>query len=288
MKRCIFAILVLLTAVAARATTCLDAVRYIDMGTNTFIQVYDAYVDSTYDYWSENGEYISSKYEYKNGLISKLSRDDFGEYYSFQFTFVDDESSLTGVGEELFYQKNKYGDTTFVVLKMFENGKETVFTQTKFTSTAMTVYDKEYKEKKCESGSCYIEINTSLYVSNDTLYDVVVQLFEDGSVDTTELDIYILDSQNSLKCTRWRYDYDRREFIENSKYEITENDGGFVLTSTRLHDEFLQKYFMRYVEGYSPSSIRHRLFKTSVPNKMFMRDLKGRKQNKLQPYRVIF
>ena len=46
MNRFASAIFVLTVAAAAYATTCLDAYRYADMGVHSYIQVYDAYVDS--------------------------------------------------------------------------------------------------------------------------------------------------------------------------------------------------------------------------------------------------
>ncbi|MBS7391373.1 MAG: hypothetical protein KIG51_04660, partial [Fibrobacter sp.] len=61
MNRFASAIFVLTVAAAAYATTCLDAYRYADMGVHSYIQVYDAYVDSSYQYWADD-DFVMSKY----------------------------------------------------------------------------------------------------------------------------------------------------------------------------------------------------------------------------------
>lgn len=292
MHRFASAIFVLTVAAAAYATTCLDAYRYADMGVHSYIQVYDAYVDSSYQYWADD-DFVMSKYEYENGAISKITRNDSGKEVAQQINIFNDDSKLSGTGEEYYYQKSINGDTISVLFKIFEDGKEIVFYEAKYFSSGMTLYEKEYSEKYCEEGSCYSELNVYTYISNDTLYDIVVQSYEDGYLDTTQHEIVILDSQDPLKCSEWYYDDEDREFYEHTKIEVIDDEGGFVVVSTRLHDGYLRKDFMRYVDGKVPengetTSVKRRFISKPSSNKMFMRDLKGRKQNKRVPYHVIF
>ena len=180
-----------------------------------------------------------------------------------------------------------------VLFKIFEDGKEIVYDLGKYFTSGSISYSKEYREKYCEEGSCYSELNVYTYISNDTLYDIVVQSYEDGYLDTTQHEIVILDSQDSLKCSEWYYDDEDREFYEHTKIEVIDDEGGFVVVSTRLHDGYLRKDFMRYVNGKVPENegvthVGRRAIVNSTPSKMFMRDLKGRKQNKRVPYHVIF
>lgn len=292
MNRFASAIFVLTVAAAAYATTCLDAYRYADMGVHSYIQVYDAYVDSSYQYWADD-DFVMSKYEYENGAISKITRNDSGNEVAQQINIFNDDSKLSGTGEEYYYQKSINGDTISVLFKIFEDGKEIVFYEAKYFSSGMTLYEKEYREKYCEEGSCYTELNVYTYISNDTLYDIVVQSYEDGYLDTTQHEIVILDSQDPLKCSVWSYEDEDREFYEHTKIEVIDEDGGFVVVSTRLHDGYLRKDFMRYVDGKVPENegvthVGRRAIVNPTPSKMFMRDLKGRKQNKRVPYHVIF
>ncbi|OWV13529.1 MULTISPECIES: hypothetical protein [unclassified Fibrobacter] len=292
MNRFSTAIFVLTVAAAAYATTCLDAYRYADMGVHSYIQVYDAYVDSSYQYWADD-DFVMSKYEYENGAISKITRNDSGKEVAQQINIFNDDSKLSGTGEEYYYQKSINGDTISVLFKIFEDGKEIVFYEAKYFSSGMTLYEKEYSEKYCEEGSCYSELNVYTYISNDTLYDIVVQSYEDGYLDTTQHEIVILDSQDPLKCSVWSYEDEDREFYEHTKIEVIDDEGGFVVVSTRLHDGYLRKDFLRYVDGKVPencetTSVKRRFISKPSSNKMFMRDLKGRKQNKRVPYHVIF
>lgn len=292
MHRFSTAIFVLTVAAAAYATNCLDAYRYADMGVHSYIQVYDAYVDSSYQYWADD-DFVMSKYEYENGAISKITRNDSGKEVAQQINIFNDDSKLSGTGEEYYYQKSINGDTISVLFKIFEDGKEIVFNEAKYFSSGMTFYEKEYREKYCEEGSCYTELNVYTYISNDTLYDIVVQSYEDGYLDTTQHEIVILDSQDPLKCSEWSYDDEDRKFYEHTKIEVIDDEGGFVVVSTRLHDGYLRKDFMRYVDGKVPENegvthVGRRAIVNPTPSKMFMRDLKGRKQNKRVPYHVIF
>lgn len=292
MNRFASAIFVLTVAAAAYATTCLDAYRYADMGVHSYIQVYDAYVDSSYQYLADD-DFVMSKYEYENGAISKITRNDSGKEVVQQINIFNDDSKLSGTGEEYYYQKSINGDTISVLFKIFEDGKEIVFNEAKYFSSGMTFYEKEYREKYCEEGSCYTELNVYTYISNDTLYDIVVQSYEDGYLDTTQHEIVILDSQDPLKCSVWSYEDEDREFYEHTKIEVIDDEGGFVVVSTRLHDGYLRKDFMRYVNGKAPENegvthVGRRVIVNPTPSKMFMRDLKGRKQNKRVPYHVIF
>ena len=292
MNRFASAIFVLTVAAAAYATTCLDAYRYADMGVHSYIQVYDAYVDSSYQYLADD-DFVMSKYEYENGAISKITRNDSGKEVAQQINIFNDDSKLSGTGEEYYYQKSINGDTISVLFKIFEDGKEIVYDLGKYFTSGSISYSKEYREKYCEEGSCYSELNVYTYISNDTLYDIVVQSYEDGYLDTTQHEIVILDSQDSLKCSEWYYDDEDREFYEHTKIEVIDDEDGFVVVSTRLHDGYLRKDFMRYVNGKVPENegvthVGRRAIVNPAPSKMFMRDLKGRKQNKRVPYHVIF
>ena len=91
MNRFASAIFVLTVAAAAYATTCLDAYRYADMGVHSYIQVYDAYVDSSYQYLADD-DFVMSKYEYENGAISKITRNDSGKEVAQQINIFNDDA----------------------------------------------------------------------------------------------------------------------------------------------------------------------------------------------------
>lgn len=172
----------------------------------------------------------------------------------------------------------------------------TIRSTTKVYKDGLILDDTESLEKENDTYATHIEVS----FKNDTLLLLVLGSEDGAPMDTVDFLFFVADPIDSHICHEFNQVHDCEDsctdnngnpikdgdIVQSYDHTITENSNGFMIEEIRHNGK--NQYFMIYSDGTTTSIAKRPAAKMNSLRRTLYFDTKGRKHQKIVPYRVFF
>ena len=280
----------LMLAAAAHAITCTEGYFLFGKDKGSFyLNKDDAIIDKYFVDYIDSDDFSSYKFiREQDRVVTEREESDQGVSSSdTSIIYLINGIDSPAVDNSIAYTKSILGDTTYIEAISREpgddeNGASVTEVRIKFFKNGATA---DYHELSPKDN----QYRSEVYLKNDTLFDFNIS----SSNDTVGYSFVVNDKDDKQTCHEF---YKMEEDASSSNmeireltdryYRVKENETGFVLEKVREYR--IDQYFMIYTDDQTTSIANRPAKRMKKLSRDYYFDTKGRKQSKVNPYRVQF